>query len=99
MSKSGEQPIERIYCVATGRVQGVGFRAFALANARRRGLTGWVRNGRDGRTVEMVAEGTREAIHDFLRALRSGPPASNVVNLRQSTLGGPQEFAEFMIRY
>jgi acylphosphatase len=63
--------------LVTGRVQGVGFRYFALDAARREGLHGWVRNLDDG-SVEATAEGDVESMDRFERALRQGPSRSRV---------------------
>lgn len=63
--------------VVSGRVQGVGFRYFALDAARREGLHGYVTNHDDG-TVEAVAEGDAESVDRFERALRRGPSRSRV---------------------
>ena len=61
-----------------GRTQGVGFRAFVIQKAGDLGLSGFVRNLSDGLTVEVVAEGTQEALEAILRDLRRGPPLSRV---------------------
>jgi len=61
----------------SGRVQGVGFRAFVQREASLLGLAGWVRNTWDGR-VEGEAEGPREAVLPFQAALRQGPPSGFV---------------------
>ena len=61
----------------SGRVQGVGFRYFALDAARREGINGYVTNREDG-SVEAVAEGEAEAVERFERALRRGPSQSRV---------------------
>jgi acylphosphatase len=45
----------RLHARVIGRVQGVGFRYYVLNAAIELGLTGWVRNRRDG-SVEVVAE-------------------------------------------
>ena len=66
----------RLHALARGRVQGVFFRAFTAAHARRLGLVGWVRNLPDGRTVEVVAEGGRAALDELLALLREGPPGA-----------------------
>jgi acylphosphatase len=66
--------------IVRGRVQGVGFRAFVEMEALSRGLSGWVRNRRDG-TVEAVLSGEDEAVRAALAALRQGPPASRVTDL------------------
>jgi acylphosphatase len=60
-----------------GRVQGVGFRAFVDEEAQARGLSGWVRNRRDG-TVEAVLAGDDAAVGEMLAALREGPPSAVV---------------------
>ena len=67
--------------VVSGRVQGVGFRYFALDAARREGLHGHVTNNDDG-TVEAVAEGEAESVDRFERALRRGPSKSRVEHVR-----------------
>jgi acylphosphatase len=63
--------------IVSGRVQGVGFRYFALDAARREGLHGYVTNRDDG-AVEAVAEGESESVERFERALRRGPSKSRV---------------------
>ena len=63
-----------------GRVQGVGYRAFVEMRAAELGLTGWVRNRRDG-SVEAVLQGSPDAIEAVLDACRAGPPASRVARL------------------
>ncbi len=67
-----------------GRVQGVGYRAFVEIRAAELGLTGWVRNRRDG-SVEAVLQGPREAIEAMLADCREGPPAALVA--RVETIG------------
>lgn len=61
----------------TGWVQGVGYRYFTLEFARRLGLTGYVMNLRDG-GVRAYAEGPRESLEQFLRALERGPGGASV---------------------
>lgn len=60
-----------------GRVQGVGFRWWAHAQATRLGLAGTVRNCADG-SVEVMLRGTEEAVAEMRRRLSSGPPAGRV---------------------
>jgi acylphosphatase len=64
----------------SGRVQGVGYRAFAQSEGERRGLAGGVRNLDDGR-VEVDVEGDREIIDTYLDSLRTGPPIARVTDL------------------
>ena len=63
--------------VASGRVQGVFFRDTVRNAAEREGVSGWVRNNRDG-TVEAVFEGTPDAVERVLAASREGPPGARV---------------------
>lgn len=67
----------RVNVEVYGRVQGVGYRYFVQSQARRFGLSGWVRNRRDG-GVELEAEGTRVALEQFLQAIHRGPTAARV---------------------
>ena len=55
----------RIHVLYSGRVQGVGFRFTTEDVARDTGVTGWVKNLRDGR-VEVVAEAEESVLKDFL---------------------------------
>ena len=58
-------------------MQGVGFRFFADAVARREGLHGWVRNLPDGR-LEALAEGDADAVDRFEHAIGRGPSGARV---------------------
>ncbi|MGE0152489.1 MAG: acylphosphatase [Reyranellaceae bacterium] len=60
-----------------GRVQGVGYRDWAVRQARSLGLKGWVRNRRDG-TVEALAVGPDEAVQLFVQACHRGPAMARV---------------------
>ncbi len=69
---------KRLHAVVRGEVQMVGFRYFVIEEARALGLTGWVRNGDDGRTVEVVAEGPQERLERLESLLRNGPRHARV---------------------
>lgn len=69
--------MKTVRILVSGRVQGVGFRAFAVREATRLGLDGWVRNLPDGR-VEAIAQGGEDAVAQFVGALRRGPVAARV---------------------
>lgn len=66
--------------VVHGTVQGVGFRAAAVASARAYAVTGWVRNRRDG-TVEAFVQGTPEAVAAMVRWCRGGPRGAQVTRV------------------
>ena len=67
----------RVHARVTGLVQGVGYRYFAYRAARRIGVTGWVRNLRDG-DVEAEAQGGRSQVDAFVSQLRMGTQWSRV---------------------
>ena len=61
----------------TGRVQGVGYRDWALATGQRLGVTGWVRNRTDG-SVEALVVGDERAVGQMIDACRRGPALARV---------------------
>ena len=63
--------------VITGRVQGVGYRDWAVATGQRLGLCGWVRNCADG-SVEALIVGEEQAVGRMIDACRRGPPLARV---------------------
>ncbi len=69
--------LKQVQLTVRGRVQGVFFRASAQREARRLGLTGWVRNRPDG-SVELVAEGDEEVLRDLVGWSHHGPSAARV---------------------
>jgi acylphosphatase len=68
--------------VITGRVHGVGFRDWLIAQARQLGVSGWVRNRRDG-AVEALIDGDEAAVEELLRACRRGPPHAEVDTIEE----------------
>jgi hydrogenase maturation protein HypF len=88
--------LERLHVDVWGVVQGVGFRPFVHRLATRLGLTGWVLN--DGAGVRMEVEGPREALLDFLAALRTeAPPAAYLYAVDHRFLPA-ERFPRFEIR-
>jgi acylphosphatase len=71
------------HVVISGHVQGVGFRYSMADEAERLGVTGWVRNRRDG-TVEAVVDGEADAVASLLDWARRGPPAARVTGVQIS---------------
>jgi acylphosphatase len=69
--------MERVRLLVEGRVQGVGYRYSACAEARRLGLSGWVRNRSDGR-VELEAEGPEEVVEALIAWCWHGPVFAQV---------------------
>lgn len=72
-----------VHVVISGRVQGVGFRAWTERQAKARGLSGWVCNRRRG-TVEAVFAGEADLVEAMLAAARVGPPGARVASVMVS---------------
>lgn len=83
--------------VIGGRVQGVGFRAFAQAQAVVDGVHGFVRNLPDGR-VEVQVEGDRESVDRVEAKLRSGPAGGRVDTVDVESLVPTYRATGFFIR-
>lgn len=96
MSDRPEQLVHRLSARVHGRVQGVGYRMFALESARRHRVTGWVRN-MPGGTVEVLAEGDETALTELLTELYRGPIVGHVRDIEVEWSDGPRQFADFQI--
>ena len=97
-SKNGVQSeFVRAKVLISGRVQGVGFRSFAgrYANALR--LGGWVKNLYDGR-VEVIVEGEKKKIYQYIKLLEEGSPWSRVDNVSVRWLQYKGDLNVFNIR-
>jgi len=93
----GRSEPARVHVWVTGRVQGVGFRAFVEYNARKIGVSGWVRNvGYE--TVEAVAEGTEAQIDQFLQIMKMGPRNAQIDECRVEVETPTGEFLDFQMR-
>lgn len=60
-----------IYCIVTGKVQGVAYRDYVQVSAGELGLGGWTRNLSDG-SVEVCAQGLPDILKDFVEYLNEG---------------------------
>ena len=89
--------LSRVQLLINGRVQGVCYRAFTQDQARKLGLTGWVRNLQDGR-VEAELEGRRELIEQAILACKTGPTGARVIDM-DITWKSPLGEKQFEIRY
>jgi acylphosphatase len=89
--------VERLSATITGRVQGVGFRWWARSAADRMSLTGWVMNGADERTVELVAEGASASLDQLERLLRQGPPGAVVDSVEATRSPASGSYHRFQI--
>jgi len=88
----------RVHLYVSGIVQGVFFRAYTQDIAQSLGLTGWVKNLRDGR-VEITAEGSRNKIEKLIQWCSKGPPGAEVEDVDINWETVTNEFREFRILY
>ena len=88
----------RVRARVRGRVQGVWFRASTREEAERAGLAGGVRNLPDG-SVELEAEGAREAVDQLIAWCHHGPPAAQVDAVDVETIEPTGRAAGFSIRH
>ena len=80
-----------------GHVQGVGFRAALQHEARKLGVTGWVRNRTDG-SVEALVQGSPEAVDAIIGWARHGPPGCRVRDFQAADAGQEEARAGFELR-
>ena len=92
-----KEETRRIRLIIRGRVQGVWYRGSAQEIARELGLTGWVRNLRDG-SVELVAEGKGPALDAFKAWCREGPPLARVYDIFEEQITPCGKPASFEVR-
>ena len=97
MTDAPGEGLERLSATITGRVQGVGFRWWVRSFADRMGLTGWVMNGADERSVELVAEGLPAALDELERLLRQGPPGAVVESVEATRSPASGGYVRFQI--
>jgi acylphosphatase len=83
--------------VIRGRVQGVGYRMAMTDAAVALGVTGWVRNRRDG-TVEALVQGDEVVVERLLAWCRRGPPGARVAEVTAIALETDSAIDDFACR-
>jgi len=86
----------RAHLFVYGQVQGVFFRRSAKLEAEKLGIVGWARNLDDG-SVEVMAEGDRENLDEFIKWCKKGPPFAKVEKVEFEELKGLEGFSDFSI--
>ena len=84
--------------VVEGRVQGVGYRDWVVRTAQRSGLTGWVRNVRDGR-VEILVSGDDEIVAKLIEGCHEGTPLARVDHVEAYAADGEKQHKGFTKRF
>lgn len=90
--------MNRVHCVISGDVQGVGFRSWVREKALELGLTGWVKNREDG-AVEVVAEGQEEKLEELIEACHRGPEVAWIERVGVTREEAAGEFVGFEVVY
>lgn len=90
------EDLARVNLVISGRVQGVFFRASTLEQAQSLHVAGWVKNLPDG-MVEVLAEGSRQALEDLVNWCHHGPSAANVEEVQAKWSAFRGEFKTFTV--
>jgi len=88
--------LKTVHVRISGRVQGVWYRGWTVAQAQRLGVKGWVRNRADG-TVEAVFQGTDAGVDTMIELCREGPPSARVGGITVEP-AAPQDFTGFTQR-
>jgi acylphosphatase len=90
-----EQTMELL---VSGRVQGVGFRYFALQTAQRYQIHGYVQNRVNG-SVKIIAQGKPPHIQAFIAAIQAGPTRGFVDSIERSPITAAIQYQDFHVRY
>lgn len=85
--KRRRMEMKAVHVIVSGRVHGVGFRAWTAEEANSLRVTGWVRNLRD-RTVEAVFCGAAAAVDEMLDRVKTGPLGAHVENVSTTDWDG-----------
>jgi acylphosphatase len=88
----------RAHVFISGRVQGVFFRSETKYEAKKLGVTGWIRNTPDGK-VEAVVEGDEKNVKEIIDFCKRGPPGARVTDTHVVWQDYTGEFKDFEIRY
>ncbi|MBI5857043.1 MAG: acylphosphatase [Sphingobacteriales bacterium] len=86
---------QTISIIVSGKVQGVYYRQYTKEKAIELGVTGEVRNQRDG-TVNIVATGSKEQLGALIKYCKKGPPRAMVTGVEVAELD-LQQFEHFSI--
>ena len=89
---------KRAHLIISGRVQGVYYRYSTQQEAKRLGLTGWVRNLPNG-NVEAVVEGDETIVERMIGWCHDGPAGAVVSEVKKTQREASGEFEGFEIRY
>ncbi|KIY21489.1 MULTISPECIES: acylphosphatase [Mesobacillus] len=88
----------QLQIIVSGKVQGVGYRYYTQMKAIQFGITGWVRNLREG-GVEILASGAKDNLEKFIDEVRRGNPFSTVDHIEVNEIENTETYKSFAIKY
>jgi len=86
----------KVHLIISGQVQGVFFRRSAKTKADSLGISGWIRNNKDG-SVETVGVGEKSKLEEFAKWCKKGTVFANVLNVEENWADKNDYFEEFSI--
>ncbi|MFO7762081.1 MAG: acylphosphatase [Thermodesulfobacteriota bacterium] len=89
---------KNVHALVSGKVQGVFFRDYTKSEAERLGVSGWVRNKRDG-SVEVFISGKADKVDQMVNWLYQGSPTSRVSGVKANTVEKDPGLIGFQIRH
>lgn len=89
---------KKLEIIVSGRVQGIGYRAFSMRAAENCNIKGSVKNLVDGR-VKILAIGEEEAMEQFVAKLKKGPTFSLVRELTINELDTMEDYKDFQVEF
>lgn len=87
-----------IYCVVSGEVQNVAYRAYTQDSAVELALRGWVKNQPDG-TVVVCAQGYPDTLKDFIEYLNEGSLRAQVAGVSVDWRTAKTVYDDFSIKH
>lgn len=90
--------MNEIYCIASGKVHNVSYRAYVQESAMELEVFGWVKNLSDG-TVEVVAQGEPQVLKDFVEYLHEGSVLADVAEVSVEWRSARKVLEDFSIIY
>ena len=89
---------KNVHVIISGRVQGVWFRANTRQKAEQLGITGWVRNTKEG-NVEAIFEGEENQVNEMIQWCYRGPPLAKIKKVEIINQNTTNNYNEFSIKY
>jgi len=84
--------------IVQGIVQGVGYRFFAICEAKKHNIKGYVKNLANG-NVEVMAQGEKGMLNEFIKILKIGPASAHITGIDVKWFDEDYEFEDFRVKF